>query len=81
MRKYQEEICSAVINKGNWMGSNVSVITENDITEVVYYCTKIAVVNHKTKSAKFNNGGYNNASTTARINAVKEACDYFGYDY
>jgi len=81
-RKYQEEIYSAVINKTrDWMANNVSILTKNGITEVVYYRTKIAVVNHNTKSAKFDNGGYTNAATTARINAVKEACDYLGYKY
>ena len=81
MRKYQEEICSAVINKSDWMGSNVEVVTEKNVTKVRYYWTTIAVVNHNTKSAKFNNDGYTNAATTARINAVKRACDYFGYNY
>lgn len=81
MRKYQEGIYSAVINKGDWMGSNVKVETNNGITEVIWYCTKIAIVNHNMESAVFNNGGYTNAATTARINAVKEACDYLGYNY
>ena len=81
MRKYQEDICSAVINKSDWMGSNVEVVTEKNVTKIRYYWTTIAVVNHNTKSAKFNNGGYTNAATTARINAVKRACDYFGYNY
>lgn len=81
MRKYQEEIYSAVINKRDWIGSNVEVVTKNNVTKVKYYWTIIAVVNHNEKTAKFNNGGYTNASTTARINAVKEACDYFGYKY
>ena len=81
-RKYQEEIYSAVINKTrDLMANNVSILTKNGITEVVYYRTKIAVVNHNTKSAKFDNGGYTNAATTARINAVKEACDHLGYNY
>ena len=62
-RKYQEEIYSAVINKRDWMGSNVNVETNNGITDV------------------FDNGGYTNAATTARINAVKEACDHLGYNY
>ena len=81
MRKYQEEIYSAVINKRDWMGSNVNVETNNGITEVTYYRTKIAIVNHNMKSAVFDNGGYTNAATTARINTVKEACDHLGYNY
>ena len=81
MRKYQEEIYSAVINKRDWMGSNVEVVTKNNVTKVKYYWTIIAIVNHNEKTAKFNNGGYTNASTTARINAVKEFCNDYGYNY
>jgi len=79
MRQYQEEIMTALYNKGDWMGNNTSVTTTNGVSEVVYYRTKIAVVNHNDKTAKFDNGGYTNAATTARINAVKEFCKGHGY--
>ena len=59
----------------------VEVVTKNNVTKVKYYRTIIAVINHNEKTAKFNNGGYTNAATTARINAAKKACDYFGYNY
>ena len=36
-------------------------------------------INHNEKTAKFNNGGYTNAATTARINAVKLAVERLGY--
>ena len=81
MRSYQAEIISALINKRNWMGSNTNVETKNDVTEVTYYRTKIAVVNHSNKTAKFDNGGWTNAATSARINAVKEFCNDYGYTY
>ena len=82
MRKYQEEIYSAIVNKRDWMGNNVEVVTNNNVTKVRYYWTTIAVINHNTRSAKLNNGGYTNAATTARINAVKMAVvDYFGYKF
>ena len=81
MRVYQQEICSAVINKRDWMGSNVEVVTKGNVTKVRYYWTTIAVVNHNTRSAKLDNGGYTNAATAARINAVKEACNHLGYSY
>jgi hypothetical protein len=81
MRQYQEEIISALINKKDWMGQNTSVTTDKGITYVVYYRTKIAVVNHGTKMATFNNGGYTNAATTASINAVKTFCNDNGYNY
>lgn len=82
MRKYQEEIYNALVSKKKaWGGSNVVVRTENNVTEVFFYGNKIAVINHNTKSATFDNCGYNNAATTARINACKIYCDNYGYTY
>jgi hypothetical protein len=78
-RSYQESIYNAVINKKNWGGSNVVVLTEDNITKVYFYGNRIAVVNHNTKTAEYDNCGYNNACTTARINAVKAACEELGY--
>ena len=79
-RSYQESIYDAVINKKNWGGSNVVVLTEDNITKVYFYGNKIAVVNHTTKTATYDNCGYNNACTNARINAVKAACNELGYN-
>ena len=79
-RSYQQSIYDAVINKKNWGGSNVVVLTEDNITKVYFYGNKIAVVNHTTKTATYDNCGYNNACTNARINAVKAACDELGYN-
>ena len=81
MREYQENICNAVVKKQDWIGNNTSVTTINGVTKVIYYRTEIARVNHAAKSATFDNGGYTNASTTARINAVKDACKELGYNY
>ena len=81
MRAYQEEIINALYNRGNWMGNNTNVETKNGVTEVTFYRTKIAVINHGTKTATFDNGGWTNAATTARINAVKEFCNDYGYTY
>lgn len=79
-RSYQQSIYNAVISKKNWGGSNVVVLTEDNITKVYFYGNKIAVVNHTTKTATYDNCGYNNACTNARINAVKAACDELGYN-
>ena len=82
MRKCQEEIYNALVSKKKAWGANNSVMkTDKNITEVFYYGNKIAVVNHETKCATFDNCGYNNASTTARINVVKEFCNDYGYNY
>jgi recombinational DNA repair protein RecT len=81
MRDYQERIYDALVTKKTWGGSNVVVRFENGVSKVTYYWTTIAVVDHKTKTAKLDNGGFENAATTARINAVKEFCKNYGYTY
>jgi len=78
-RSYQERIYDAVIRKTNWAGGNVVVHIENNITKVYFYGNRIAVVNHNAKTAEYDNCGYNNACTTARINAVEAACEELGY--
>ena len=35
----------------------------------------------ETYTAKLDNGGFENAATTACINAVKEFCKNYGYTY
>jgi len=79
LRAYQREICQAVFNKRDYAGSNVVINTKNNVTRVYFYGNEIAVVNHKAKTAKYNNHGFNNACTTARINAVKMACAELRY--
>ena len=81
MRVLQQNIIQAIVNKTRWMGNNVRVVTENGITEVYYYWTKIAEINHGTHKAVINNGGFNTSSTTLRINAVKMACERLGYTF
>ena len=73
LRIYQKEICQAVCNKADYAGNNVVMRTKGNITKVWFYGNKIAEVNHNTKTAKYDNCGYDNACTTARINAVKLA--------
>lgn len=80
LRDYQKSIYKAVYEKSNWAGSNVVVRTEDNITKVYFYGNLIAVVNHTTKTATYDNCGYNNACTNARINAVKIACDELEYN-
>lgn len=55
MRAYQEDIINAIYSKKAWGGSNVVVRTENNVTEVFFYGNRIAVINHNTKSATFDN--------------------------
>lgn len=80
-RCYQKEVYNAILNKGNWVGNNTWVETTDGVTKVRYYLTTIAVINHVKKSVVINDGGYTNASTNARINAVKEACKELEYKF
>lgn len=82
LRKYQKEILQALVDKNDYAGNNVVIRTNiSGITNVYYYGFKIATVYYREKRAEFNNCGFENACTTARINAVKLACDKMGFKY
>lgn len=80
LRDYQIAICDSIVNKEDWGGSNVVVKTIDDVTKVSFYGNVIGIVDHKNKSVKCDNCGYNNACTSARINAVKLAANKLGYN-
>lgn len=75
MRQYQENIISAILSRKDFMGGNTSVKTDGNKTIVTYYWVIIGVIDHENKTVHYDNGGYTNAATTARINAVRIACE------
>lgn len=79
MREYQQQIVNAVVSKTNWQGQNTLVETENNITHVIFYGYTIGVINHEKKCAKLDYCGHHTACTTARLNAIKLACDKLNY--
>lgn len=79
MRKYQKEIIQAIVKKQNYYGDNVVIGNGDGKTAVHYYGSKIGVLNHATKTYKCDKCGFKNASTTARINAIKIAANELGY--
>lgn len=81
MRNYQYEIYLAVVRKSNWSGSNtlVTTMTNKKNTKVFFHGNLIAVVDHSKRTAKYDNCGFNNGCTSARINAVKDAVKELGY--
>ena len=79
MRDYQEKIIDAIISRKDWGGSNVVVVTIGNVTKVSYYGSTIGVVDHNKKTAEYDHCGFHNASTTARINAIKMAANELGY--
>lgn len=82
LRKNQQEIYDALVAKAKILGgSNTVVKTNGNVSEVYFHANKIAVVRHDTKCATFDNCGFNKASTTLRINAVKKFCNDYNYNY
>ena len=79
MRSYQIGIKNAILNKGNWFGNNVCLTTKDSITNVVFYGNIIGIIDHNKKVACVDNCGFNNACTTARINAIKDAAKELKY--
>ena len=81
MRVYQEKMIAAIDGRSNWGGNNTIVMTKDGVSEVYYYQSKIAVINHNYKTATLDYCGYHTPSTGSRINAVKYYCDRYGYSY
>lgn len=82
LRLYQREIIKALIDGEDYAGNDVVIRTNIiGITNVYYYGNKVATIYYREKRAEFNNCGFDNACTTARINAVKLACDKMGFKY
>jgi hypothetical protein len=76
MRKYQEEMYEALVNKKDYYANNVVISTNDDnVTNIYFYGSKIGSINHANKSYSVDHCGFHNACTTARINVIKMVCD------
>jgi hypothetical protein len=76
MRKIETQMCAAVHNNQNWQSGNTSVITDaNNVSEVYLHGNKIAEIDDD--SMTIFDGGYQSATTKARLNAL---CDEFCID-
>jgi hypothetical protein len=81
MRKYQEGIYDAIMNRNNWFNNNTGIMTANGITTIVYYQTTIGIINHRNKTAEFTCGSYDTLTTRMRIYAAEKACNRLGYKF
>ena len=81
MKKYQEGIVCAVMNRNNWFNNNTGVMTANGITTIVYHQTTIGIINHRKKTAEFTCGNHDTLTTRMRIYAAEEACNRLGYKF
>ena len=72
MRKIEQQMNRAVVNKINWSNSN-TFVTYNESTNcstVVLHRTAIAVYDHNTNAIKLNTGGWHSNTTKSRLNAI-----------
>ena len=72
MRKIEQQMNRAVVNKNDWSNSNtfVSYNESTNCSTVVLHRTAIAVYDHKNQALKLNSGGYQTRTTKGRLNAI-----------
>ena len=72
MRKIEQQMNRAVVNKNDWSNSNtvVDYNSNTNCSTVVLHRTAIAVYDHNTQALKLNTGGYTTVTTKSRLNAI-----------
>ena len=72
MRKIEQQMNRAIVNKNDWSNSN-TFVEYNSVTNcstVVLHRTAIAVFDHNTNALKLNTGGWHSNTTKSRLNAI-----------
>jgi len=72
MRKIEQQMNRAIVNKNDWSNSNTNVEynSNTNCSTVVLHRTAIAVYDHKNEALKLNSGGYTTNTTKSRLNAI-----------
>ena len=78
MRKIEEQMNRAIVNKNTWSNSNTQVIYNDntDCSEIYLHGHKIAVYDHKNEAVKLNSFGYKTVTTKSRLNAILDEVKY-----
>jgi len=78
MRKIEQQMNRALVNRKNWAGSNTSVsYNENtDCSSVYLHGHQIATLDHKNQALKLSSCGYTTNTTKSRLNAILDEIDY-----
>ena len=78
MRKIEQQMNRALVNRNNWAGSNTSVsYNENtDCSSVYLHGHQIATLDHKNQALKLSSCGYTTNTTKSRLNAILDEIDY-----
>ena len=72
MRKIEQQMNRAIVNKNDWSNSNtvVDYNSNTNCSTVVLHRTAIAVYDHNTSALKLNTGGWQTVTTKSRLNAI-----------
>ena len=72
MRKIEQQMNRAIVNRNNWSNSNtfVEYNSNTDCSTIVLHRTAIAVYDHKNQALKLNTGGWYSVTTKSRLNAI-----------
>ena len=72
MRKIEQQMNRAIVNKNDWSNSNTNVEynSNTNCSTVVLHRTAIAVYDHNTQALKLNTGGWATVTTKSRLNAI-----------
>ena len=72
MRKIEQQMNRAIVNRNNWSNSNtfVEYNSNTNCSTVLLHRTAIAVYDHNTQALKLNSGGYTTVTTKSRLNAI-----------
>ena len=72
MRKIEQQMNRAIVNKNDWSNSNTKVDynSNTNCSTIVLHRTAIAVYDHKNQALKLNTGGWYSVTTKSRLNAI-----------
>ena len=78
MRKIEQQMNRALVNKNNWAGSNTTVRYNDstDCSSVYLHGHQIATLDHKNQALKLSSCGYQTVTTKSRLNAILHEIDY-----
>ena len=78
MRKLERQMNFAISNKGNWNGSNTSVVynESTNCSQVYLHGHLICTFCHETLAVKLSSCGYTTVTTKSRLNAILEEVKY-----
>ena len=78
MRKIEQQMNRAIVNRNNWSNSNtfVDYNSNTDWSTIVLHRTAIAVYDHKNQALKLNTGGWATVTTKSRLNAILDQLMY-----